>query len=130
MSEAEEEREFCFIDSNIWLYALIRSQDTAKSECAQRLIRERQSVAIISTQVIAEVCANLVRKDRLPEAKIRTLIRSFYRRYPVIGLDHDVQIAASRLRGRHSVSFWDSLILAAAIHGALRLSTPRICNLA
>jgi predicted nucleic acid-binding protein len=67
--------------------------------------------------VINEVCVNLLKKAHLPEGEIRELVRSFYYRYPVVLLDQAVQVDASELRGRLSLSFWDSLILAAAIHG-------------
>jgi predicted nucleic acid-binding protein len=117
MHEAESTRGLCFVDSNVWLYAFIADQDTAKSDVARRLLRDNEGTLIISSQVINEVCVNLLKKARLPEAEIQELVRSFYRKYPVVGLDQEVQVGASELRARLSLSFWDSLILAAAIHG-------------
>lgn len=49
----------CFIDTNIWLYAFIESGETTKSAQARRLIQENEP--IVSTQVINEVCVNLLR---------------------------------------------------------------------
>jgi predicted nucleic acid-binding protein len=63
------------------------------------------------------VCVNLLKKAHVPETEIRELIRSFYRKYPVVLLDQEVEIGASELRERFSLSFWDSLIVSAAVHG-------------
>ncbi|RPJ22988.1 MAG: PIN domain-containing protein, partial [Chloroflexi bacterium] len=53
-----------FIDTNIWLYALLDTGEMDKSKVAQALIKS--SPAIVSPQVISEVCANLIKKARMP----------------------------------------------------------------
>jgi predicted nucleic acid-binding protein len=58
------EPEPCFIDTNIWLYALIEDDDPGKSARAKLLIETRSAV-IVSTQVINEVCVNLIKKAQL-----------------------------------------------------------------
>ena len=103
----------CFIDSNIWLYAFIQSSDPAKTSTARSLIQSTQP--ILSTQVINEVCVNLLRLAHFPEEKIRHLIASFYDKYPVISPDLSIMLLASRLRQHYSLSFWDSTIIAAAL---------------
>jgi predicted nucleic acid-binding protein len=60
-----------FIDSNIWLYALIQSQDQTKHEVANQLTRLDN--IFISTQVIDEVCVNL-----LNQQEIKDIITGFY----------------------------------------------------
>jgi len=117
MSEADVGPTLCFVDTNVWLYAFIAGPDEVKSNKARQLLLDNESSLLVSSQVINEVCANLLKKAHLPEAEIRELVRSFYSRYPVILLGQEVQVGASDLRGRLSLSFWDSLILAAAIHG-------------
>ncbi|MGB9301690.1 MAG: PIN domain-containing protein [Anaerolineae bacterium] len=117
MSEADLEPTLCFVDTNVWLYAFIAGSDAAKSKMARQLLQDNERSLLVSSQVINEVCVNLLKKAQIPEAEIRELIQSFYRRYPVVLLDQGVQVGASELRGRLSLSFWDSLILAAAIHG-------------
>ena len=117
MNEADLNPSLCFVDTNIWLYAFISGSDAGKSNVARQLLQENEGSLLVSSQVINEVCVNLLKKVHIPEAEIRELIRSFYRRYPVVFVDQSVQIGASELRGRFSLSFWDSLILAAAIHG-------------
>jgi predicted nucleic acid-binding protein len=66
----------CFIDTNIWLYAFIEADDLAKSTIARALIQETEPV--ISTQVINEVCLNLLRRANFTEEQVRRLIEAFY----------------------------------------------------
>src|SRR3569832_1762862 len=100
--------ERCFVDSNVWLYAFIAGQDTAKSATAATLL-QKGSVAI-SVQVINEVCVNLIRNHAMPEADLRDLIESFFIKYFVVPLERHVLTHASELRERYSISFWDSSI--------------------
>jgi predicted nucleic acid-binding protein len=117
MSGTDLDPSLCFVDTNVWLYAFVAGSDAAKSRAARQLLQDKEASLLVSSQVINEVCVNLLKKTRIREAETRELIRSFYRRYPVVLLDEAVQVGASELRGRFSLSFWDSLILAAAVHG-------------
>ena len=111
-----------FVDSNIWLYAFLGGEDLHKNEIAQQCIESASENIVISTQVINEVCSNLVRKRIVDETKIRDLVSSFYRRYEVIGISETILEEASHLRQRYSLSYWDSLIVAAALEaGATQL---------
>lgn len=102
------------LDTNIWLYALLEGQDTEKASVAKELIRNESLV--ISTQIINEVCVNLIRKAQLAEDKIREIIAAFYRRYPILDQDSAALVTASELREEYSLSFWDSLIVSVALH--------------
>jgi len=116
--------ERAFVDSNIWLYAYVAS-DAVKSALAASLL-QRSSMAI-SVQVINEVCVNLIRKAGFAEANVRALIDSFYAKCLVVPLEKDVLLRASSLRERYSLSFWDSTIIASAIHcGATALYSEDI----
>ncbi len=103
----------CFIDTNVWLYAFVESQDEDKTRVAKELIENNQPA--ISAQVVNEVCVNLIRLSDISEDEIQTLIASFYRRYPIFELSREVLVQASRLRGRYAFSFWDSLIVSSAL---------------
>lgn len=50
----------CVIDSNIWLYALIESDDADKSARARHV--GQAGDAAVSTRLINEVCAHLIAK--------------------------------------------------------------------
>lgn len=103
----------CFVDTNIWLYSFIESQDNEKSKIAQSIISG--SEVIISTQIVNEMSVNLLKKANFSEDKIQQLIQSLYKRYTVIELTPDILLRASEIRARFSFSFWDSLVAACAL---------------
>jgi len=107
----------CFIDSNIWLYAFIQGNTPSKTAISRTLIET--SRPIISTQVINEVCVNLLRRAKFSEEQIQHLITSFYQKYPVLDLNLPILLLASRLRQHYSLSFWDSAIVAGALSGGV-----------
>lgn len=107
-----------FLDTNIWLYALIIGQDLTKSQKAQAVIARTQPL-FLSNQVINEVCTNLIRKEGTPESDICDLIDDFYALYHVIELDHVQLITASNLRTRYAFSYWDSLIITSALQSGV-----------
>jgi predicted nucleic acid-binding protein len=109
----EEEPKRCFVDTNIWLYAFIESDNAPKREVAKTVV-SRQDV-VVSTQVINETCVNLLKKASLPEATIRQLVAAFYEKYAVTDIDRSTLLAASELREKYSLSFWDSMIVASAL---------------
>ena len=101
-----------FIDTNVWLYSFIQFQDVAKTESAKGIIK--QCSIVISTQVVNEICVNLIRKVGFSEEKIRDLVESLYSKYAVFELSQDVLLKASEIRGNHNFSFWDSIVVASA----------------
>lgn len=113
MSETEQTRTRCFIDTNVWLYAFIATGDEAKQLAAKSTIQ--QPDVFISTQVINEVCVNLLKQVSLSEEEIQALISAFYEKYTVVDVDRATLLKASELRARYSLSYWDSLIVANAL---------------
>jgi predicted nucleic acid-binding protein len=114
MSELEETQQRCFIDTNIWLYAFIEADGEQKSTAAKSVIQKPD--VVVSTQVINEVCVNLLKKVSLPEDNIQALITAFYEKYTVADIDKVILIKASELRRNYSLSYWDSLIVANALN--------------
>ena len=106
------ESNACFIDSNIWLYAFI-AVNAHKKDVAQALIKTSQPV--ISGQVVNEVCVNLIKRAKFPEVKISELIDTFYQKYDAVEGNKGMLLSASQLRREHALSYWDSLIVAAAL---------------
>jgi predicted nucleic acid-binding protein len=43
------------------------------------------------------------------------LIDDFFEKYPIINIEQDILNAASNLRQRYVLSFWDSLVVACAL---------------
>jgi predicted nucleic acid-binding protein len=114
MSELEETQKRCFIDTNIWLYAFVETDDEQKSVAAKSVIQKPD--VVVSIQVINEVCVNMLRKASLPEKDIQALIIAFYEKYTVTDIDRVTLLKASELREKYSLSYWDSLIVANALN--------------
>ena len=133
----------CFIDTNIWLYAFIQTGEVAKTAYARGLIQSEKKI-VVSSQVVNEVCVNMTKKTGSTENDIRQIISSFFSKYSVVDQDIELLIQASRLREKHSFSYWDSLIVSAAqaakadvlytedmqhgmvVNGVLRVTNPFI----
>jgi len=107
-----------FIDSNIWLYALIEEQnpnDKLKHTLAKQLLLENDNIEI-STQVVNEVAINLMRKANKGNDYIFKFIHDFVSTYNVHSQTPSELITAGTLRLDYSFSYWDSLIVASAIN--------------
>lgn len=102
-----------FVDTNIWLYAFIKSQDANKTTIAQTVIQSND--IIISSQVINEICVNLIKKANFDEESIRNLVEDFYNNYRVASINREALLKASRLRESYNFSYWDSIITACAL---------------
>lgn len=103
----------CFVDTNIWLYAFIKSEDNDKTAIAEQLIKSHKVVA--SSQVVNELCVNLIKKAKLSEPEIQEVITSFYKKYSVVNVSKEIMVKASVLRDEHRFSFWDSMVVSAAL---------------
>ncbi len=102
----------CFADSNIWLYHFMEQGETKKEKALKVLTNPN---IIISTQVLNEVCVNLIRKADYTEAEIQQTIDNISNRYEVIPITTNLCSEASHLRQSYSLSYWDSLIVATAL---------------
>lgn len=109
------ENSRAFVDSNVWLYNFISAQDVQKSQKSKNLIKENKFNICLSTQVINEVCFNLIKKENFAEIQIKQIIDRFYFDYKIAELDEKILLLASDLRARYPFSFWDGLIVASAL---------------
>jgi predicted nucleic acid-binding protein len=106
-----------FVDTNILMYA----HDTAagvKHERARALIEElwRDRSGVVSTQVLQELAVNLRRKAGQPlNAKATREIVSDYLSWQVVINDGDSILEALDLQERYQISFWDALVVQAAL---------------
>ncbi|HEY7073439.1 MAG TPA: PIN domain-containing protein [Acidimicrobiales bacterium] len=113
-----------FVDTNILAYAHDRSE-TARQPVARALLEElwRDRVGVLSTQVLQELYVVATRKldPPMPRAAARELV-VLYSTWPVVQVDSPLIVAASELEERHTLSFWDALVVEAARRaGATRL---------
>lgn len=103
-----------FVDSNLWLYQLLDLQAADKSVRIRAALIGIERL-VISHQVLVEVGANLVKKSKLPEANIRAHLADLISSCDVVPVDGRVIMRASALRETGSWSYWDSLIVTAAL---------------
>jgi len=124
MSVPDAEAERCFVDTNIWLYAFIEGDDPHKTAHAKALLEASRAI-IVSTQVINEVCINLIKKAQFSEHHVQQLIASFYAKYVVVELRKALLLKASALREQHAFSCWDSLIVSSTLHAEAAVLYPK-----
>ena len=105
----------CFVDTNILFYAY-DLQSGAKHEKARQLITElwASRSGVLSTQVLQELCVNLQRKGALPSDQIRTALEDLLKWKVIINTGGSI-LDALELGSRHQLSFWDALIVQAAM---------------
>lgn len=111
-----------FVDTNIWLYSLIQrvEGDDRHQQATDFLLQ--LACPVINSQVIREICSNLIKKVKMSEEQVRVLIDGWYQDCEVMTSNAAQHLLASRLRTSYSLSYWDSLIVAAAIDaGCTRL---------
>ena len=102
-----------FVDTNVWFYAL-SAGDEAKRLAANHLL-DSLDRPIINGQVIRELCVNLLKKSSYNEPAVQELIASLHRDCHVAPETINVFLRASELRKLYAFSYWDSLIVAAAL---------------
>lgn len=110
-----------FVDTNILYYANTQSEDPRHAlarDCVRDLWAE-PGRAVVSVQVLQELHVNLVRKAGL--APVQSAARvSHYLAWPVVDNDRLLLGAAFDVQQRWGLSFWDSLIVAAAMRCGAR----------
>ena len=107
-----------FVDTNILIYAHDRSTN-AKHKRAQELIEQLWATGsgVLSTQVLQELCVSMQQKTKrkLPEEELRDLIRDYLSWDVVVNTPESI-FEALAIQSRYKVSFWDALIVQAAIY--------------
>ena len=106
-----------FVDTNILVYAhdLTAGDRHARASAIIESLWEAET-GVISTQVLQEFYVTITRKIKNPLAspKAREIIQN-YLAWPVQVNDPETTIRASEIEGENNLSFWDALIVAAAL---------------
>ena len=105
-----------FVDTNILVYAHDRGagrRHNVAAELVRKLWKDRSGC--LSTQVLQELYVNVRRKAASPVSltQARALIDD-YLRWRVVVNDGRSILRALELEEKHSLSFWDSMIIQAA----------------
>jgi predicted nucleic acid-binding protein len=112
----------CFVDTNVLVYALA-ADDEKRSTLAQQLVRDLMTSELLrtSTQVLQELFVTLTRKVRTPIAPAQALrYLDQVAAWPVVVTDYRAVRDAIELSTSASLSFWDSLIVVAAVRAGAR----------
>jgi predicted nucleic acid-binding protein len=113
-----------FIDTNVLVYA--HDTDAGDRHTVAKAVLAKlwdNRTGSLSTQVLQEFYAVVTRKFKppMPRAKARAIVAA-YGEWCDIATEPQLIVAASRLEEEHTLSFWDALIVQAAIQaGADRL---------
>ena len=107
-----------FVDTNILFYSLSAGDD-AKQLAANRLL-DSLVRPVINGQVIRELCINLLKKSSYDEPAIQELVKMLYLDCRVAPENVNVFLRASKLRKQQALSYWDSLIVAAALEAGCK----------
>jgi len=103
------------IDTNVLVYADASDAPT-KQRIALNCIKEYrfQGQAVLSTQVLQEFVNVALRKLHLPMRQIKERL-AFYQRFEVVNTSPEMIVGALDLCVLHSLSFYDALIVQAAM---------------
>jgi predicted nucleic acid-binding protein len=105
-----------FLDTNVLLYLL--SADSGKAEIAEELLRKG---GIISVQVLSEFTSVCTRKLKMSYGEIREILLTINMVLDVRDLTPVIHEAALDIAERYGYSFYDSMIMAAAINAGCSL---------
>ncbi len=106
-----------FLDTNILVYAHDQ-KSRSRQTIAQDLIFQglRDESAVISTQVISEYLVTITRKIEVPLTVDKAVTEiELFRAFNIIEIDVDMIIDANKIHTTNQISYWDSLIVSAAI---------------
>ncbi len=110
------DRELCFVDTNVLVYAHDVGAGERHREAVQ-LVRGlwRERTGCLSTQVLQELYVNVRRKasSPVPVEEARGLVAD-YLRWRVVVNDGASILRAVELEERFGLSFWDAMIVQAA----------------
>ena len=104
-----------FVDTNVLYYAHTQSPDPrhARARALVQDLWDAPGRATVSVQVLQELHVNLIRKAWLEPAQAAAHV-SHYLAWRVVDNDRLLLTSAFEVQQRWRLSFWDSLIVAAA----------------
>jgi predicted nucleic acid-binding protein len=113
-----------FLDTNIFVYAVSAAEeDQEKRRIARQLLADKEfSLSLQIVQEFINTCLNKARLGQSREAIARTV--EILLAYPCLSPSTDLIRHAFALQGRYQISYWDAVVLAAAMElGCTKLYT-------
>lgn len=103
-----------FIDTNIWVYAKIRFQETFKHNYAKELLTGTSDQIVLSTQVINEFYSVMM-KNKVADVLIQQTINQLLPEVELQLVSLNTIKKAWEVKLRYHYSIYDSLIIASAL---------------
>lgn len=110
--------ERVFLDSNILIYSY-SSTELKKQAAARVLVSDNES--FISTQVLQELCNILLKKFGYAQSDARAAIEENCNNNLLFTNRRDTILQACKIADRYKLSFYDSLIVSAALQCECRI---------
>ena len=107
-----------FLDTNVLVYSC-DSSDAVKQQAALDLITacSSQGTGVLSVQVLGEFFhATVVRKKLLTAAEAERAVLAFRAAMTVVAVEFQDVADAMVIHQRYQTRYWDSLIIATAVH--------------
>ena len=114
-----------FLDTNILVYS-DDHDETAKQATALGILEESRLAGrgVLSTQVLQEYFVSVIKKLGVPAHVARAKVEIFSH-FEVVIIDVDDVLAAIDFHRLHQLSFWDSLVIRAALRISHRVAVIR-----
>ena len=106
-------RDKIFLDTNLWIYFF--SDEIIKQETISEIIINNYENIIVSSQVLCEIFTVLTKKKLKSLTDTEKIIKEISNNFFVIDSTSELIISAISTHKKYRYSFWDSLILAAAV---------------
>ncbi len=103
-----------FLDTNIWVYAHLESENDTKHQKANTLVEETVQPLVISTQVLHEYYSVML-KNKMTDEWIQTNIEAMIEYCEIQLITLSIIRSAHRIKVRYRFSYADSLIIASAL---------------
>jgi predicted nucleic acid-binding protein len=114
-------RDSIFLDTNVLMYAKLETaDDKQKKDRAVTVIQGIQGAAVVSIQVLNEFSSVLI-KHKVANDRIEAAIKEIIEESVVVPLDVDLVLETWRIRNKYLFSYWDSMIIAAALRSQSKI---------
>ncbi len=116
-TEMKSTTEKVFLDTNFLIYCIDDTDFEKRTVCHNILSTGKDNISfVISTQVLKELSYVMISKFKIDPLKVKEVINGM-NGFEVVGNDPTIIVEAIDLHVLYKYSFWDCLILAAAIRG-------------
>jgi len=113
-----------FLDTNILVYAIDTSpEESIKSSRARELLNQHiaNGTGVVSIQVMQEFYVTSTRKIAVPLSTDQALeYLNYLSILEIVRPDYEMIVTAIHIHRKHKFSFWDAMIIAAAISAGCR----------